>query len=31
MSTHSRLVAMAAAATGIQVGLAIVASRYVIN
>jgi len=31
MSTHSHLVAMAAAATGIQVGLAIVASRYVID
>ncbi len=31
MSTHSRTVAMVAAATGIQVGLAIVASRYVID
>jgi len=31
MNTHSRMVTMAAAATGIQVGLAIVASRYVID
>jgi len=31
MSPHARLVTLAAAATGIQVGMAIVASRYVID